>query len=47
MVAALQTSDVIVYVDMRPGSDRRVARHLQFMGATTTDRLLREHGLRG
>jgi hypothetical protein len=41
MVAALQASDVIVYVTMRPLSDRRVWGGLEFIGATATDRVLR------
>ncbi len=41
MVATLQTSDVIVYVEMKPLSDRRVAAGLEYLGATTTDRILR------
>ena len=41
MVETLQTSDVIVYVTMRPVSDRAVAGGLEFLGATTTDRILR------
>jgi hypothetical protein len=41
MVATLQTSDVIVYVEMKRLSDRRVAAGLEYVGATTTDRILR------
>jgi hypothetical protein len=38
---AIQRSDVIVYVSMRPMRDRHVNGHLEFMAATATDRLLR------
>jgi len=40
MVATLQTTDLIVYVTMVPLSDRRVAAGLQYLGATTTHRVL-------
>ncbi len=40
MVATLQTTDLIVYVTMVPVSDHRVAAGLQYLGATTTHRIL-------
>lgn len=41
LIAALETSDVIVYVSMSLLPDRRLNGGLQFIGATTTDRILR------
>jgi hypothetical protein len=41
MVAALQASDVIVYIVMRRISDRRSSGSLEFLGTTATDRILR------
>jgi hypothetical protein len=41
LIAILQTSNVIVYVTMRRMRDRTVAGSLEFLGATTTDRILR------
>jgi len=41
LVDAIQRSDVIVYVSMRPLRNRRVNGHLEFLAATATDRLLR------
>jgi len=41
LVDAIEGSDVIVYVSMRPVRDRRVNGHLEFLAATATDRVLR------
>jgi len=41
LVATLETSDLIVYVNVRRLSSRRLAGGLQFVGATATSRVLR------